>query len=241
MSSKPKYQTQTSTTSVFSALPPRMTGSNPVILPIMKDGKQESFTHYYLLPGDNKTAEQIQKEEERNQPINGIARPTPSARVAPFMRSTGPAPPRPPPPTSSTYGTAIALTRTSSSTPTPTVIPLSAANPALTYPPRRTTPVHHARRPDGAGYADIGPGQKVVVLQSEVFGVTDEECRSALKLNSWDVLKTINYLKLEQLFRIGVASRERCQQVLQVAGWDLQSASRFLLLEHHQNKRTTDS
>jgi len=52
---RPKYQTQSSTTTIFSALPPSMTGSNPVILPIMKDGKQDSSTHYYLLPEEKVT------------------------------------------------------------------------------------------------------------------------------------------------------------------------------------------
>nr|XP_026694587.1 activated CDC42 kinase 1 isoform X3 [Ciona intestinalis] len=235
--SKPKHPSQSSTTSVFSALPPNMSGSNPVILPIMKDGKQESFTHYYLLPGDNRMEEQIKKKQERDQPLHGISRPTPSARVVPLIRSSAPPPPRPPPPLSSGYGQAIALTRTSSSTPTPTVIPIASANPALTYPPRRLSPAHHTQA-NFSIYKDMGPGQKVVAVQSEVFGVTDEECQSALRLNSWDVLKTINYLKIEQLFRIGVSSRERCQQILQAAAWDLQSASRFLLLEHHQQNNT---
>ena len=52
-SSRSKYQVQSSTTAVFSAMPPGQSGSNPVILPIMKDGKQESHTHYFLL-GDDK-------------------------------------------------------------------------------------------------------------------------------------------------------------------------------------------
>lgn len=50
--SRPKYHTQTSTTPVFSAMPPSLTRSNPVIRPIMKDGTQASHTHYYLLGDD---------------------------------------------------------------------------------------------------------------------------------------------------------------------------------------------
>ena len=52
-SSRSKYQFQPSTTAVFSALPSGLSNSHPVILPIMKDGKQESHTHYFLL-GDDK-------------------------------------------------------------------------------------------------------------------------------------------------------------------------------------------
>ena len=51
-SSRTKYQFQPSTTAVFSALPSGLSNSNPIILPIMKDGVQESHTHYYLLGND---------------------------------------------------------------------------------------------------------------------------------------------------------------------------------------------
>ena len=50
-----KYQFQPSTTAVFSALPSGLSSSHPVILPIMRDGKQESHTHYFLL-GDDKVS-----------------------------------------------------------------------------------------------------------------------------------------------------------------------------------------
>jgi len=42
----------------------------------------------------------------------------------------------------------------------------------------------------------MGPGEKVVALQTNVFGVTDDECRTALRLNEGDVPKAINYLKV---------------------------------------------
>jgi len=53
--SRTKYQFQPSTTAVFSALPSGLSSSHPIILPIMKDGKQESHTHYFLL-GDDKVS-----------------------------------------------------------------------------------------------------------------------------------------------------------------------------------------
>ena len=53
--SRPKFPNSSSTTAVFSALPPGLSNSHPVILPIMKDGKQESHTHYFLL-GDDKVS-----------------------------------------------------------------------------------------------------------------------------------------------------------------------------------------
>ena len=44
-----KYQSHSSTMPVFSALPDSQRKPSPVIRPIMKDGIQESHTHYYLL------------------------------------------------------------------------------------------------------------------------------------------------------------------------------------------------
>nr|CAB3267143.1 activated CDC42 kinase 1 [Phallusia mammillata] len=233
--SRPKYQTQSSTTTVFSALPPSMTSSNPVILPIMKDGKQESHTHYYLLPESKSAAAKNQRSQQKYEPANGIARPTPSARVAPFNRSTGAPPPRPPPPTSTTFTPFTASLAPERSSPNH-LSPLSTSNPASTYPPRRnavsqsTNSSFHAR--STPRYSEMGRGEKVVAVQGEVFGVTDEECRSALRLNEWDVPKTINYLKVEQLFRIGVAPRDVCQHILQSTSWNLQTASRVLLEQH---------
>ena len=44
-----KFQAHSSTTAVFSAVPDSQRKPSPIILPIMKDGKQESHTHYFLL------------------------------------------------------------------------------------------------------------------------------------------------------------------------------------------------
>ncbi|XP_076804091.1 activated CDC42 kinase 1-like isoform X2 [Clavelina lepadiformis] len=239
-SSKSK-QLQPSTTAVFSAIPPNMTGPTPVILPIMKDGKQESFTHYYLL--DEKSVPKDMRPPQPKPELNGIPRPTPSAKIAPMLRNAGPAPPRPPPPSSSLFRSVSATSKTEQS-----ATPFMSANPGSTYPPSRRSPSsvngsyhspHNERLRTMPRYGEMGPGQKVVALQSEVFGVTDEECQSALKLNSWDVPRSINYLKVEQLFRVGIASRENCQQILQAADWDLQSASRLLLEQHQQQQRSS--
>ena len=74
----------------------------------------------------------------------------------------------------------------------------SNKNPNLlsTYPPRRTTTSNSAEERASSRYSEMGPGQKVVLLQSEVFGVTDEECQQALRKHQWDVAKSIKYLKV---------------------------------------------
>ena len=44
--------------------------------------------------------------------------------------------------------------------------------------------------------AAMSPGQMINALQSQVFGVTNEECQLALRKNDWSVSKSINYLKV---------------------------------------------
>ena len=74
-------------------------------------------------------------------------------------------------------------------------------NPNLlsTYPPRRTSNSTSEDRSQ-TRYSEMGRGQKVVLLQSEVFGVTDDECQQALRTNNWDVTKSIKYLKVNEMF-----------------------------------------
>jgi len=234
------------TTSVFSALPSSMTHSTPVILPVMKNGKQDSHTHYYILPEEK--AKKSPTSSTPYDPLQSIARPTPSARVLPMMRTTGgPPPPRPPPPTKTSPSSSFELSLSSStieSSPSsnssnkPTA---AGGNTRSQSPPQQLTSstsstllsssFSHSRY--NPRYEDMGRGQKVVAVQSEVFGVTDEECLSALKMNQWNVPNTIRYLKVEQLFRLGVASHERCNKILRAHNWNLQTASQFIV-DHHQ-------
>lgn len=80
-------------------------------------------------------------------------------------------------------------------------------------------------------YSKLSSSQRMQLLQREVFGVTVEECDHALRLNDGDVLKAVKYLKIEQLFQMGISSRERCQKILQMMQWNLESASNILLQE----------
>nr|XP_039251475.1 activated CDC42 kinase 1-like isoform X1 [Styela clava] len=176
---------QCTTRSIFSATP-SIGQAHPVILPIIRDGKKLSSTHYYLLPEE--------KASGRN---------VPRAHVMPFSQTT-------------------------------TAYSLPAYNPATTSPAIQTA---HSREQYAASaaarlnYSQMRPEDKMKELQKEVFGVTDEQCEHALKLNVWDVSKAIKYLKIEQLFSMGIAPRNRCQQMLQIMNWNLETSSNVLLQE----------
>nr|KAG5706475.1 hypothetical protein BaRGS_032868 [Batillaria attramentaria] len=68
-------------------------------------------------------------------------------------------------------------------------------------------------------------------VQSSVLGVTDEECHTALCHCHWDVKRAVRYLKVEQLFRMGLASREQCETLLEALQWNLELASSVMLDE----------
>lgn len=51
-----------------------------------------------------------------------------------------------------------------------------------------------------AQYARMSTAEKMKEVQKKVFGVTDEECQHALRLNTGDVLKAVKYLKVLFIF-----------------------------------------
>ncbi|XP_071945773.1 uncharacterized protein [Antedon mediterranea] len=73
------------------------------------------------------------------------------------------------------------------------------------------------------------PRFKVNQVQKQVHGVITEECETALISCSGDVKQAVNYLKGEQLFRLGITSREQCDNLLKSMKYDLELASSVLL------------
>ena len=73
--------------------------------------------------------------------------------------------------------------------------------------------------------------QKIIEVQRQVHGVTQDECNAALSNNRFDVEAAVKYLKVEQLFRLGIAPKERCQNLLESLKWNLQMAGSVLLDE----------
>uniref|UniRef100_A0A8D3E724 Activated CDC42 kinase 1 n=1 Tax=Scophthalmus maximus TaxID=52904 RepID=A0A8D3E724_SCOMX len=75
-------------------------------------------------------------------------------------------------------------------------------------------------------------------VQGSVHGVTLEECKAALQCHNWRIPQAINYLKVEQLFRLGLRSRAECEELLQRRQWNLEQASTVMLDAYgpHQNR-----
>ena len=59
--------------------------------------------------------------------------------------------------------------------------------------------------------------------------VTFEESLSALSLNHWSVEEAIRYIKVEHLFRLGIASRDICRNALVAFQWNVMEAASCLV------------
>ena len=72
---------------------------------------------------------------------------------------------------------------------------------------------------------------KIDRVHQLVDGVSLEECHAALAANQWSVDTAMKYLKVEQLFRLGVTTRERCKKLLEAFQWNIEMAGSVLLDE----------
>jgi activated CDC42 kinase 1 len=196
------------------------------INPILQDGKQLSHTHYFLL---------APKVDTHNNKPN-------TAEIKPF----------------SVDGTQIDNHRTSIGSEYQNVpnldLPgsrLSSASDDLSWmgitgmkavdnnrrPSKSsakssyTQSVEKSRKVQNVEQMSTSPREKVFSVMNSVMGVTDEECHAALCHASWDTDCAIRFLKKEQLFRLGITSREKCEKLLDALNWNLELASSVLLDE----------
>ncbi len=70
---------------------------------------------------------------------------------------------------------------------------------------------------------------KIAQVGKMVPGVSASQCRAALEEANWDTSAAIKNLKIDKLFRIGVADRPTCEKTLAAMGWDLERAASMLL------------
>ncbi|XP_075928957.1 activated CDC42 kinase 1 isoform X2 [Petromyzon marinus] len=217
----------------------------PCILPIMRDGKQVSSTHYYLLPeqpggvpGGGGGASGVGAVGAAGEAggashfpgaggghRHGDARRPVMAAVRPLgMEERG---------GGGGGGVVVA---------TPTVAPPPDARALrLALPSARATAAgvgavgQRGQRSGGAG-GSFGaaadpqtPQDKIGQVQLLVHGVTTDECQAALQAHLWDVPRAVHYLKVEQLFCLGLKSRAECERILEKFDWNLELASSFLL------------
>ncbi|XP_035747128.1 activated CDC42 kinase 1 [Egretta garzetta] len=174
----------------------------PCILPIVKDGQKVSSTHYYLLPERPAYLDKYEKffKEAKSPEEVPASRLVTTATVRPMVQ-------QPPPDCKANFSS-------NNSNPGPKcLVKASCSLQKIIYD-----------GPDG-----YRPADKIRLVQDTVHGVTTEECQAALQNHGWSVQRAIQYLKVEQLFCLGLKSRVECHRVLEMFDWNLAQASSHLL------------
>ncbi|XP_041949108.1 tyrosine kinase, non-receptor, 2b isoform X1 [Alosa sapidissima] len=187
------------------------TGKGPCILPIVRDGKKVSNTHYYLLPERppyldryDKFLKEADGPDERRQLNTATVRPMVQLQAQPQQLQQG------------------EFKVNFSSNNNSTLAGCGAGRGTVK---------------SSLGLARLGtegpaPGtttDRVRQVQEAVHGVTIEECQTALQNHGWSVQKAVHYLKVEQLFCLGLKSRVECLNLLEMFDWNLEMASTQLL------------
>ncbi|XP_066565061.1 activated CDC42 kinase 1 isoform X2 [Amia ocellicauda] len=177
----------------------------PCILPIVKDGKKVSSTHYYLLPERPHYLDKYEKffKEAESPEDNSSKRTVTTATVRPMMQQQ-----------------TDFKANFSSNNSNPGVKTAIKASYSL----QRVSCDGPAVKADGARSSD-----KVNLVQEAVHGVTIEECQTALQNHGWNIQKAVHYLKVEQLFCLGLKTRAECLKILEMYDWNLELASSQLL------------
>ncbi|KAM4728246.1 activated CDC42 kinase 1-like isoform 2-T3 [Anableps anableps] len=205
----------------------------PCILPIVRDGQKVSNTHYYLLPERPpyldrferffREAENLPTAEDRHvrhanmatvrpmvvntqtvQGLQGQGLIQPGELKANFSCNSNFSAQR------SGMKTSVSLPRVCSDGVTGPMVSSSCG-----------------RTEEGGNSLD-----RVQMVQEAVHGVTIAECQTALQNNSWDVQKAVHYLKVEQLFCLGLRSRSECVKLLEMCDWNLEEASTQILEDY---------
>nr|XP_033506777.1 activated CDC42 kinase 1-like [Epinephelus lanceolatus] len=211
------------------------TSKGPCILPIVRDGRKVSNTHYYLLPERPPYLDRYDRffREAESLPASGVEerplRQANTATVRPMVVSSqtlqghtqgqglvqpGELKANFSSNNNSSLGGLRSGMKTSVSLPRVCSDGLTAA--AVTASCIRTD--------GGWNSAD-----RVKMVQEAVHGVTIEECQAALQNHNWNVQKAIYYLKVEQLFCLGLRSRSECLKLLEMCDWNLEVASTQML------------
>ncbi|XP_074655851.1 activated Cdc42 kinase-like isoform X2 [Tubulanus polymorphus] len=91
---------------------------------------------------------------------------------------------------------------------------------------------------DGQSYEDLvdfsldkNDQTDEVRLMQRVLGneVTDDECVYALNETKWNVHNAIKFIKLHQLYKLGIADILRCKQALMECSWNVPDAAELLI------------
>ncbi|XP_030679808.1 activated CDC42 kinase 1-like isoform X3 [Nomascus leucogenys] len=206
--SDPKYATP----QVIQAPGPR---AGPCILPIVRDGKKVSSTHYYLLPERPSYLERYQRFLREAQSPEEPA-PLPVPLLLPPPSTPAPAAP-----------TATVRPMPQAALDPKANFSTNNSNPGARPPAPRATARLPQRGCPGDGPEPGRPADKIQMAM--VHGVTTEECQAALQSHGWSVQRAAQYLKVEQLFGLGLRPRGECHKVLEMFDWKLEQAGCHLL------------
>ncbi|KAM9790995.1 activated CDC42 kinase 1-like isoform 6-T8 [Syngnathus typhle] len=200
----------------------------PCILPIVRDGRKVSNTHYYLLPERPPYLDKYDRFFREAESLTGSTaedrrvRQANTAMVRPMLLSTLQA---------QGQGQGIAplgelktnfSSHLGARTGMKTSVTLSGiCTEALTTP----AGIAYCPRTDGLENS----ADRVKAVQEAVHGVTIEECQTALQNHNGNIEKAVHYLKVEQLFCLGLRSRSECLKLLEMCDWNLEVASTQML------------
>ncbi|XP_069574332.1 tyrosine kinase, non-receptor, 2b isoform X2 [Brachyistius frenatus] len=207
----------------------------PCILPIVRDGRKVSNTHYYLLPERPPYLDRFDRffREAESLPAGDVedrhVRQANTATVRPMVVNSQ---------TAGGHAQGQGLVQPgelkanfSSNNNSSLGGPRSGMKTSVSLPrvcsDGLTAPVvtaSCARTDAGGSSAD-----RVKLVQEAVHGVTIEECQAALQNHNWNVQKAVHYLKVEQLFCLGLRSRSECLKLLEMCEWNLEAASTQML------------
>lgn len=225
--SDPKYAAP----KVIQAQGKEAANKGPCILPIVRDGRKVSNTHYYLLPERPPYLDRYDRffREAESIPVTSgeerQGRQTNMATVKPMVVNS-----------QTHQGHSQGQTRDLKAN-------FSTNNNSSvggTWSAMKTSVSLHRVCPDGLA-VPVAPlfcprteggghsADLVKVVQEAVHGVTIEECQAALQNHSWNVQKAVHYLKVEQLFCLGLRSRSECLKLLEMCDWNLELASTQML------------
>ncbi|XP_071231966.1 activated CDC42 kinase 1-like isoform X2 [Salvelinus alpinus] len=189
----------------------------PCILPIVRDGRKVSNTHYYLLPERPPYLDRFDRffREAENVPTGG------GGGICEERQQANTATVRP-----------MVVNQQQQSKGGDFKANFSNNNSSLGCRPGvkaflslpRVSSEGSASRAAGGTTTD-----QVKMVQEAVHGVTVEECQTALQNHNWNVQKAVHYLKVEQLFCLGLKTRLECLKMLEMYNWNLEVASSQLL------------
>ncbi|XP_054888669.1 tyrosine kinase, non-receptor, 2b [Poeciliopsis prolifica] len=213
------------------------TNRGPCILPIVRDGQKVSNTHYYLLPERPPYLDRFERffREAENLPGGSSAedrhaRHTNTATVRPMVVTAQTVQGLVQPgelkanfSCNNNFGMSTQRSGMKTSVSLPRVCSDGLMGPTVNSSCTRTE--------DGGNSLD-----RVQMVQEAVHGVTIAECQAALQSNSWDVQKAVHYLKVEQLFCLGLRNRSECVKLLEMCDWNLEKASTQILEDYGRQR-----